>query len=194
MNVHKGKCMNQCLFLLGVLLLSATAHSESLLFKTTVSFDGVVVSSACSVEVDNGVSRSGVIDFGLYNTTKQVSSVIKPFKVKLYENGSSVVGCSAFLAGSGLVKFTFGDRAAGQLDSRGVVTRGAGDGVRIAITSTDIGEVNSTQAITSSLSELTYPREFASRGVFGFNAQAIGLESASAGSYHGSLSLVVSYQ
>lgn len=176
------------------LLMSAAAHSESLLLKKTVTINGVVVGSTCSIELDNGVSRSGVIDFGLYNTTKRVGTVIKPFKIKLYENRSPVAGCNAFFAGSGLVKFAFGDKTAGQLDSRGVVTRGAGDGVRIAITSTDVGQVNSTQAVTSSLSELTYPVEFASRGVFGFNAQAIGLESASAGSYHGSLSLVVTYK
>ncbi|EEX66675.1 hypothetical protein [Vibrio metoecus] len=162
--------------------------------KTTVAIDGIVVGSSCSVVVDNGVSRSGVVDFGLYNTAMRDGPVDKPFQIKLYEKGSTEPGCSAFLAGSGLVTFSFGDESAEQLDRQGVVTRGAGGGVRIAITSTDVGKVSSTQVVNSSMPKLTYSRDFASLGVFGFNARAIGLESASAGSYHGSLSLVISYQ
>ncbi len=185
--------MNKYSWLLSTLI-SVTAYAGSPLLKTTVSIDGVVVGAACSVVVDNGVSRSGVIDFGLYNTAMRSGSADKPFQIKLYEQGSVEAGCSAFLAGSGLVTFSFGDKEAGQLDKRGVVTRGAGDGVRIAITSTDIGNVSSTQVVNSAMSELTYSRDFASQGVFGFNARAVGLESASAGLYHGSLSLVVSYQ
>ena len=164
------------------------------LLKAIVEIDGVVVGSVCSVQIDNGVSRSGIIDFGLYSTSTRGGAIEKPFQIKLYENGSVSPGCSAFLAGSGLVTFSFGDKEAGQLDKRGVVTRGAGDGVRIAIASTDIGKVSSTQVINSTMPNLVYPKDFASLGVFGFNARVVGLESASAGSYHGSLSLVVSYQ
>lgn len=185
--------MNKYVWLLSSLV-SVAAYAESPLLKTTVSIDGIVVGSSCSVVVDNGVSRSGVIDFGLYNTAMRSGPVDKPFQIKLYEKGSVDAGCSAFLAGSGLVTFSFGDKEAGQLDKQGVVTQGAGDGVRIAITSTDIGKVSSTQVVSSVMPKLTYPKDFASLGVFGFNARAVGLESASAGSYHGSLSLVVSYQ
>ncbi|ODS05578.1 fimbrial protein [Vibrio scophthalmi] len=178
-----------------VLVITSNAVSaESSLLQTTVSIDGVVVASACSVAVDNGVSRSGVVDFGLYNTATRHGNVEKQFQIKLYEQGATEAGCSAFLAGTKLVTFTFGDKAAGQLDERGVVTSGAGGGIRIAITSTDAGKVSSTQVVNSAMPELAYPRDFASQGVFGFNARAVGLESASPGSYHGSLSLVVSYQ
>lgn len=185
--------MNKYLWLF-FLLVGTAADAGSLLLKTTVSIDGVVVGSVCSVSVDNGVSRSGVIDFGSYNTTMRNGAVDKSFQIKLFEQGAQVPGCSAFLSGSGLVTFHFGDKHAGQLDKQGVVMHGAGDGVRIAITSTDVGKVSSTRVVNSLMSTLTYPSEFASQGVFGFNARAVGLERALAGQYHGSLSLVVSYQ
>ncbi|MGR5241673.1 fimbrial protein [Photobacterium damselae] len=152
---------------------------------------GIVVASACSVVVESGASQLGVIDFGQYNQAKTEGGVNKAFSVKLYELGSTTPGCSAFQAGSGAVTLKFGDQ--GQLDNQGVITRGAGDNIRIAISATD-GEASNQETITSKNSALSYSKEFAVKGNFGFNAKAEGLDSAIPGDYSGSLSLVVTYK
>lgn len=165
------------------------------LFVSETHINGVVVSSACSVEVENNTTNTGVIDFGEHNKATQSGvNNVQLFFVKMYENQSTLPGCSAFEAGSSLVSLSFGDKIAGQLDEGGVVTLGAGGDVRIAISSTDVGEVSNTNIITSNNSELFYSQTFASKGVFSFTSRADGLELATEGTYSGSLSLTVSYQ
>ncbi|WP_139070183.1 fimbrial protein [Aliivibrio fischeri] len=180
--------------LFGMLSLSVAHAAPEVLLKNQLNINGVVVGSACSVVIESGASRGGVIDFGQYNQNQRSGGVSKLFFVKLFENNAATPGCSAFLAGSGLVSLAFGDASSKQLDERGVITKGAGDNIRIAISSTDTGKVNNQKIITSQNNVLKYPQEFASKGMFGFNAKAEGLDDASSGSYHGSLSLVVSYK
>ncbi|MEM5507214.1 fimbrial protein [Shewanella frigidimarina] len=165
------------------------------LFVGETHVSGVVVSSICSVEVEHNASNSGVINFGEHNKATQSGiNSEQLFWVKLYENQSTSPGCSAFALGSNRVSLKFGDRIVGQLDGLGVVTHGAGDGVRIAISSTDSEKVSSTNVITANHSELFYSQIFASKGVFGFRANAVHLELATPGTYSGALSLTVSYQ
>lgn len=168
--------------------------APEMLLKSRIHVEGIVVGSACSVVIESGTSRSGVIDFGRYNKALRTGALNKLFSIKLFENKDTTPGCSAFLAGSELVTLTFGDRSTNQLDELGVITRGAGDSVRIAISSTDAGKVSNQSKITSKNMALTYPQDFAAKGVFGFNARVEQLEGATTGDYHGSLSLVVTYQ
>lgn len=185
------------LFLLSLLPVIAVA-SPTLALKSSVNINGTVVASTCSIVIDsnNNASRAGVIDFGIYNKSTADFNGAKnqPFTVKLYEKNSTVPGCSAFLAARQRVTFSFGDNEANQLDERGVLTKGAGDNIRIAISSTDNNVVSNHHKITSTNAVLTYPKDFASKGVFGFMATADGLDSAKTGHYHGSLSLLVTYQ
>ncbi|EOA8958781.1 fimbrial protein [Vibrio harveyi] len=181
----------QCILLIGILSAASVYANTEVLFKHQFDISGVVVASSCSVTVESGTSKRGLINFGQYNQSKSEGDLTQPFSVKLYEPGSSTPGCSAFWAGSRLVTLKFGDQ--GQLDARGVVTRGAGDDIRIAITSTD-REASNQDVISSKNSVLAYPQDFATKGVFGFSAKAEGLDSAMPGDYRGSLSLVVSYK
>ncbi|WP_081251077.1 type 1 fimbrial protein [Aliivibrio fischeri] len=180
--------------LLSAFCLPVAHATPEILLKSKLNIGGVVVGSACSVIVESGTSRNGRIDFGQYNQELRIGGSSKLFSVKLFENNAGVPGCSAFLAGSGLVSLAFGDTSSKQLDEKGVITRGAGGNVRIAISSTDTGKVSNQRIITANNSVLKYPQEFASKGVFGFNAKVEGLDSAAAGRYQGSLSLVVSYK
>ncbi|OIN26561.1 type 1 fimbrial protein [Vibrio mediterranei] len=178
-------------------ILSSNCFAASLISaKTNIS--GHVVASVCTITISDGSARSlseGVIDFGVYNKSTRTGMPEKSIVINLFEPGAEQPGCSAFKAGSsGLVKFKFGDEGADQLDSRGVVTRGAGDGVRIAISSVDSGHVSSVAKITADNNVLSYPSSFATQGVFNFKARVEGLDSATSGTYSGSLSLVVSYE
>ncbi len=170
--------------------------SSKIAFKSQTYINGTVVGSACSVVVDSGASRHGLIEFGTYdkNQSNRRGTTSQPFTIKLYEKQASEPGCSAFLAGNNSVTFSFGDKSFKQLDKRGVITKGAGDNIRISISSTDIGVVNNRNPITANNTQLTYPNQFAAKGVFGFMATAIGLDNAEVGDYFGSLSLVVTYQ
>ncbi|MEZ9360452.1 fimbrial protein [Vibrio cyclitrophicus] len=173
---------------------SHSALATTPLIQSEYKMTGTVVSSTCSVVIEHNASQAGVIDFGLFNKARESGELMQTFSVKLYESGAPTPGCSAFLAGSGPVSLEFGERMPGQLDAAGVVTRGAGDQVRISITATDINEVSNTNPITENNAELLYSQSFASQGVFGFNATAKNLNSATSGSYSGSLSLMVTYQ
>lgn len=173
---------------------SAFAAPETIL-KKRVSVEAVVVSSACSVSIDGGSgARSNQISFGQYNKSLRSGVLSRDFSIKLFERGATTPGCSAFLAGSGLVSLNFGYDSPGQLDAEGVVTTGVGSGVRILVSSTDSGEASSLAPITSSNKVIRYSTAFATRGVFGFNAQVKGLDRAKAGDYRGKLSVMVSYK
>ena len=182
------------LFILCLFPMMAVA-SPTLALSSHIHINGVVVASTCSITIDGGASRPGLIDFGNYNKSMANNGTKnKPFAIKLYEENASIPGCSAFLAGRERVTFSFGDGSGNQLDKRGVITKGAGNNIRIAISSTDNKEVSNNNKITSNNAVLTYPKTFAAKGVFGFMATTEGLDSAKVGQYHGTLSLVVTYQ
>lgn len=181
----------QYLALIGMLGFSQACDAQNIVLKHHFDISGVVVASTCSVSVESNGSQNGVVDFGQYNQAKEKGGVTKSFSVKLYENGASKPGCSAFYAGIGDISLAFGNQ--GQLDRKGVVTHGAGNGIRIAITATD-SEASNHKVITSDNSKIMYPKEFSTKGIFNFSAKTEGLDVAKPGDYHGALSLVVSYK
>lgn len=180
--------------LTSILFASQPVLALTPIIKSEYIVSGTVVSSTCSVVVEHNASRAGIIDFGLFNKARDSGELTQTFTVSLYENGASSPGCSAFLAGSGPVSLKFGEGMPRQLDATGIVTQGAGGKVRISVTATDTNQVSNTNPITANNAELLYSQEFASQGVFGFQAKVKNLNYATVGSYSGSLSLVVTYQ
>ncbi|ECG7009964.1 fimbrial protein, partial [Salmonella enterica subsp. enterica] len=115
--------------MLFLLLLAGGGLSHASVQKTLFSAD--VVASACHVVVDaDSTGNSGRLTFGTYRKSTGASVPPRDFTVRLYETGATVQGCSAFLAGQ-IATLNFGNP--GQLDGQGVVTRGAGDGIRIDV-------------------------------------------------------------
>lgn len=109
------------------LLLTACGYSIASVQRTVFSAD--VVASVCHVVVDADSSgNSGQLTLGTYRKSTGASVPPRDFTVRLYESGATVQGCSAFKAGQ-VATLDFGNP--GQLDAGGVVTRCAGDGIRV---------------------------------------------------------------
>ncbi|MGL5236688.1 MAG: fimbrial protein [Plesiomonas shigelloides] len=177
-----------------LLIFSEGLFAAENIINTRTELEGTVVSSVCSIAIEGDRGRLGVIDLGQYNQATHQGSGGKTFWLKLYEEGATLPGCDAFLAGGDKVTLTFGDKNLQQLDARGVITRGAGDGVRLRISSLDANNVSSVEPLTFIHQTLSYPTSFAAKGVFGFRVQPTGLNLAKAGVYQGELSVVVSYK
>ncbi|MED9634476.1 fimbrial protein [Escherichia marmotae] len=174
------------------LLLAAGAVSEVIaaaVQKTVFTAD--VVASACHVVVDADSSgNSGRLTFGTYRKSTGTPVPSRDFTVRLYESGSTVQGCSAFLAGQ-IATLDFGNP--GQLDAAGVVTRGAGDGIRVDVRAVD-AQADYRDRLTQANHSVNYPVEFAARGQFRFRAQPEFPATVKAGEYYGALTFVVTYQ
>ncbi|PVK27302.1 fimbrial protein, partial [Salmonella enterica subsp. enterica serovar Braenderup] len=112
------------------------------------------------------------------------------FTVRLYEHGATVQGCSAFKAGQ-VATLDFGNP--GQLDAGGVVTRGAGDGIRVDVRAVDT-QADYRGRLTQGCHSVNYPVDFAARGQFRFRAQPVFPADVKAGEYAGALTFVVTYQ
>ncbi|EQA6634848.1 fimbrial protein [Salmonella enterica] len=155
-----------------------------------VIFSADIVASACHVRVDADGAGNNLLTFGTYS--KSTAAAVRPreFTVRLFESGATVQGCSAFLAGQ-VATLQFGNP--GQLDAGGVITRGAGDGVRIAVKATD-GQADWRERITLGHDAVNYPVDFAAKGLFRFTAQPVFPADVQAGEYTGALSFVVTYQ
>lgn len=175
-------------------MVSVNAGAAINIVHSQVNLTGTVVSSSCSIVVEDQEGKSRSINLGVYNQAVKQEGQIKRFLIKLYSDNASQVGCDAFGAGDSYVKFTFGDKTVKQLDSQGIITKGAGDNIHLLLWSTDNSFVSSTEPLTESHNSLFYPKDFAAKGIFSFNVKAIGLDRAKTGSYHGELSVVVSYQ
>ncbi|WP_218077003.1 fimbrial protein [Escherichia coli] len=157
--------------------------------KTIFSAD--VVASACHVIVDADSSgNSAHLTFEAYRKSSGVSIPPRYFTVRLYESGATVQGCSAFQAGQ-IVTLDFGNP--GQLDAGGVVTRGAGDGVRVDVRAMDT-QADYHGRLTQDNHSVNYPVDFAVKGQFRFRAQPVFLVNVKAGEYTGALTFVVTYQ
>lgn len=115
-----------------LLLLAGGGLSHASVQKILFSAD--VVASACHVVVDADGTGSSRLTFGTYRKSSAAPVSPRDFTVRLYETGATVQGCSAFLAGQ-IATLNFGNP--GQLDGQGVVTRGAGDGIRIDVRAAD---------------------------------------------------------
>lgn len=154
-----------------------------------IVFNADVVASACHAVVDADGIGNNNLTFETYR--KSIGNPVFPgtFTIRLYEPGSSIQGCSAFLAGQ-VATLQFGN--AGQLDSAGVVTQGAGDGVRIDVRAKDT-QADYRDRLTDSNNTVNYPISFASNGLFKFEAKPIIPDDVRSGEYSGALSFVVTY-
>lgn len=155
-----------------------------------IIFSADVVASACHVRVDADGAGNNLLTFGRYNKSAATAVPAREFTLRLFESGATVQGCSAFLAGQ-IATLQFGNP--GQLDAGGVITRGAGDGVHIAVRAVD-SQADWRERITLGHDTVNYPVEFAARGQFRFTAQPVFPADVRAGEYSGALSFVVTYQ
>ncbi len=154
-------------------------------------FAADIVASACHVIVDADSSgNSGRLTFGTYRKSTGESVPPREFSVRLYESGATVQGCSAFQAGQ-IATLDFGNP--GQLDAGGVVTRGAGDGIRVDVRAVD-AQADYRGRLTQENHSVNYPVDFAAKGQFRFRAQPEFPVNVKAGEYMGALTFVVTYQ
>ncbi|RMA79675.1 MULTISPECIES: fimbrial protein [unclassified Enterobacter] len=172
-----------------ILFLLGCGVSYASVQKTVFSAD--VVASACHVVVDaDSYGNSGRLTFGTYRKSTATPVPPRDFTVRLYEPGATVQGCSAFLAGQ-VATLDFGNP--GQLDSVGVVTRGAGDGIHVDVRAVD-PQADYRGRLTQNNHLVSYPVDFAARGAFRFRAQPVFPANVKAGEYTGALTFVVTYQ
>ncbi|WNI84230.1 fimbrial protein [Citrobacter portucalensis] len=155
-----------------------------------VIFSADVVASACHVRVDADGAGNNLLTFGTYRKSTGAAVPPRDFTIRLFESGATVQGCSAFLAGQ-VATLQFGNP--GQLDAAGVVTQGAGEGIRVDIRATD-GQAGWRERITAGHAAVNYPVDFAARGQFRFTARPVFPADVKAGEYAGALSFVVTYQ
>ncbi|ATZ10204.1 fimbrial protein [Erwinia amylovora] len=153
-------------------------------------FSADVVSSACHVVVEAVGGGGSRLIFDNYR--KSIAAAVPPrdFIVRLFEPGATVQGCSAFLAGQ-IATMDFGNP--GQLDAGGVVTRGAGDGIRVEVRALD-AQADFRGRLTQENHSVNYPVDFAAKGQLRFRAQSVIPHGVKAGEYSGALSFVVIYQ
>lgn len=156
--------------------------------RTIITAD--VVASACHVSVGADGSGQNSITFDTYHKSSGERIQPREFTIRMYETGATVLGCSAFLSGK-QATLEFGNP--GQLDSGGVVTRGAGDGIRIEVSGKD-SQADYKGPITSDNRKINYPVDFAAKGQFRFKAQPLIPDNVKAGEYTGALSFIVTYQ
>jgi len=154
-----------------------------------VIFNADIVASACHAVVDGDGLGNNHITFGTYRKSSGIPVRPEMFSIRLFEAGSSIQGCSAFLAGQ-IATIQFGNT--GQLDSLGVITRGAGDGVRIDVRAKD-SQADYHHQLTDENNMINYPIDFASKGVFRFEAKPVIPDDVRSGEYSGALSFVVIY-
>lgn len=179
-----------CFLLFALLQLLVCGNSCGALVRKVI-FNVGIVASTCYVVVDaDSTGNSGRLTFGTYRKSTGASVPPRDFTVRLYESGATVQGCSAFKAGQ-VATLDFGNP--GQLDAGGVVTRGAGDGVRVDVRAVD-AQADYRGRLTQDSHSVNYPVEFAARGQFRFRAQPVFPANVKAGEYTGALTFVVTYQ
>lgn len=171
-----------------ITLISSSVYAD-VVQRMVFSMD--VVASSCHVVVDaDSIGNGAQLMFSTYRKPTGVGGEARDFTVRLYESGSTVQGCSAFYAGQ-VATLDFGNP--GQLDAGGVVTRGAGDGIRVDVRAVD-EQADYRGSLTQDNHSVNYPVEFAAKGQFRFRAQPVFPANVKAGEYTGALTFVVTYQ
>lgn len=183
---HRQKYMAGMLLM--SLSLSAVATEERVMTQRLV-VNATAVASACRVVVEADGLGNNQLSLGVYNKALGGEAQAKRFTLWMYEEGATVPGCSAFMVGP-YASVEFGNP--GQLDDAGVMTRGAGDQVRIDVRAID-EQADYRGRLNASQRSVKYPASFAAQGQLGFEARPLNVEHASAGEYRGTLSFVVSY-
>ncbi|SQM97435.1 K88 fimbrial protein A [Escherichia coli] len=177
------------LLLAVILFMTKSGISQAAIQKTVFSAD--VVASSCHVVVEaDRAGNSGQLTFNTYRKSTAAPVPPRDFTLRMYESGATVQGCSAFKAGQ-IATLDFGNP--GQLDAGGVVTRGAGDGIRVDVQAVD-PQADYRGRLTQGNNSINYPVEFAEKGQFRFRAQPVFPANVQAGEYTGALTFVVSYQ
>lgn len=185
--MKKATLKNAILFVFSVAVLGF--HSSCLAVVQRIVFVADVVASVCHVVVEaDSTGNSGRLTFGTYR--KSTGGASRDFTVHLYESGATVQGCSAFKAGR-VATLDFGNP--GQLDAGGVVTRGAGDGIRVDVRAVDT-QADYRGRLTQDSHSVNYPVDFAAKGQFRFRALPVFPADVKAGEYTGALTFVVTYQ
>lgn len=174
-----------------VFLFSLCGGGEAEASTQRIVFSADIVASACHVVVDaDSNGNSGQLTFGTYRKSTGTPVPPRDFTVRLYESGATVQGCSAFQTGR-VATLDFGNP--GQLDAGGVVTRGAGDGIRVDVRAVDT-QADYRGRLTQDSHSVNYPVDFAVKGQFRFRAQPVFPANVKAGEYTGALTFVVTYQ
>lgn len=180
------------IYIAGMLLMSlswsAVAIEERVMTQRLI-VNATAVASTCRVVVEADGLGNNQLSLGVYNKALGGDVQAKRFTLWMYEEGATVPGCSAFMVGP-YASVEFGN--AGQLDHAGVITRGAGDQVRIDVRALD-EQADYRGRLNSGQRWVKYPASFAAQGRLGFDARPVNVEQASAGEYRGTLSFVVSY-
>lgn len=158
--------------------------------ESSLIVTATVVLPTCNVIVQTDSATGNSLDFGVYDKSLGLEPMGKMFSLVAFEVGSSNPGCSAFMAAPKAV-IAFGNP--GQLDELGVVTRGAGDEVRIIVRAKN-DLASHKEHININHNRVEYPSSFAAKGRFDFEATPVYMNNAIAGEYSGSLSFIVSYQ
>lgn len=176
------------LLFISLLVLMTPIAVKAAMQRTVFSAD--VVASACHISVNADGAGNNRLIFNTFRKSTATTVPPREFTIRLFESGATVQGCSAFAAGQ-VATVQFGNP--GQLDAAGVVTRGAGDGIRIDVRATD-EQADYSGRLTTAKSSVNYPIDFATKGQFRFRAQPLIPTDVSAGEYNGALSFVVTYQ
>lgn len=171
-------------------LLDTKAIAMVKVVESRLIVNATVVLPTCNIVVQTDGANRNSLDFGVYDKSLRLEPTAKTFSLIVSEVGSSNPGCSAFMAAPKAV-IAFGNP--GQLDELGVVTKGAGDEIRIVVRAKD-DEASYKQNINVNQNRVEYPSSFAAKGRFDFEVNTIYMNKALAGEYSGSLSFVVSYQ
>lgn len=170
-------------------ILFAINVNATVLDTQRIIFSADIVASACHVVVDADGYGNNQLTFGTYNKSIGNEVPAREFTLRLYEVGASVQGCSAFLTGK-VASLQFGNT--GQLERHGVVTKGAGDGIRIDVRAID-PQASYRDLLNDVNNSISYPVDFASKGQFRFLAKPIIPERVQTGEYSGALSFVITY-
>ncbi|HEN3635326.1 TPA: fimbrial protein, partial [Yersinia enterocolitica] len=147
-----------------------------------IFFNADVVASSCHAVVETDMEGNNLLTFSTFRKSNDEYVLPRKFTIRLYESGSTVQGCTAFLAGQ-IATIQFGNP--GQLDSGGVVTKGAGDGIRIDVRAKD-PQADYRNKLTDMDNIINYPVSFAADGQFNFEAKPIIPADVRAGEYSGS--------
>lgn len=176
---------------------------------TTTTLTATIVASSCVGEILTAGAKgrtagsSGIVDFGVINP-KNRAMPARIFSLRLSETIGGEVGCSAFEVYGRQYPFavlTFGDLGNTQLDEQGVILRhddGSDAHLRVRVSPLNVeGKFMSTGGpgyITVSNAQVAYPIEFATKGLFDFQATLSQWDGVKSGRFNGSLTLTVVYR
>lgn len=196
--------------LLGTVLgLSLVTGGKATPQTTTTTITATIVASSCVGEIltetsaGRTASSPGTVDFGVINP-KTRSAPTRTFSLRLSETVGGETGCSAFEAYGRQypsAMLTFGDIGETQLDEQGVILRhddGTDARLRVRVTPLNVEGTFITTGgpayITASNKQVVYPIEFATKGLFDFQASLSQWDGVKSGRFSGALTVTVVYR